>query len=365
MKVIAMTLLAASADDSFLREFAETRRYLAGRPVGVQVTSDGRSALFLRASQKDPRQLLFELDLGSGQTRELLTGESLLKGAAETLSAEEKARLERMRVTARGFTSYSLSKDGARVLVVLSGRLYVVERKSGKVTQLETLEGAAIDPKFSPDGKWVAYVRDNDLRAVEIDKNVERAVTKGGTSLKPHGLAEFVAQEEMSRFSGYWFSPDSKRVVFQQTDHTGVEVLHVPDPMHPEADATPFFYPRPGKRNSKVQLGIVALAGGNITQVAWDEQRFPYLATVRWPVKGPLTILVQNREQTHEQLLERSVKEVAPCVEVNRRRSVGVGTTHRFDVLQSVRAHVDFVAQPPLRDKAVDRETHPILPAQG
>src|SRR3954466_5301547 len=128
MKVLAMTLLAATAQDSFLREFAETRRYLAGRPTNAQLTADAKWVLFLRATQKDPRQLLYELDLASGQTKELLTPESLLKGASETLTVEEKARLERQRVTARGFTSYQVSRDGAKVLVVLSGKLYVVER---------------------------------------------------------------------------------------------------------------------------------------------------------------------------------------------------------------------------------------------
>src|SRR3954466_14560324 len=117
MKVLAMTLLAATAQDSFLREFAETRRYLAGRPTNAQLTADGKSVLFLRATQKDPRQLLYELDVTSGQTKELLTPETLLKGARETLSVEEKARLERMRVTARGFTGFQLSRDGAKVLL--------------------------------------------------------------------------------------------------------------------------------------------------------------------------------------------------------------------------------------------------------
>src|SRR5438552_9651756 len=121
MNVLAMTLLAATANlnENFLREFAETRRYLAGRPTNAQLTPDSRSVLFLRATQKDPRQLLYEMELSTGQTRELLTPESLLKGASETLSVEEKARLERMRVTARGFTSYQLAKDGSKVLVVL------------------------------------------------------------------------------------------------------------------------------------------------------------------------------------------------------------------------------------------------------
>jgi dipeptidyl-peptidase-4 len=86
MKALAMTLLAAtSTEGNFLREFAETRRYLAGRPTNAQLTPDSKSVLFLRAAQKDPRQLLYELDLASGEARELLTPESLLKGAAETL----------------------------------------------------------------------------------------------------------------------------------------------------------------------------------------------------------------------------------------------------------------------------------------
>ena len=303
MKVLAMTLLAATASDGFLREFAETRRYLAGRPTNAQLTPDSKSVLFLRGGAKDPRQLLYELDLATGQTKELLTPESLLQGASETLSVEEKARLERQRVTARGFTTYQQSKDGTKVLVVLSGKLYVVERASGKVTQLKTGEGAAIDPKFAPNGESVAYVRANDVRLVSLKKNAEAAVTKGGTALKPNGLAEFVAQEEMNRFSGFWFSPDSKRIAFQATDHSGMEQLSVPDPMKPESEADRFYYPRAGKQNAAVKLGLTAVGGGAVTWVQWDAKEFPYLATVRWPEKGALTVLVQNRTQTKQQLL--------------------------------------------------------------
>ncbi len=287
MKAIAMTLLATAAagssTDTFLREFAETRRYQAGRPVGAQVAPDGKTVLFLRATQTDPRQLLYAMDLATGETKELLTPEALLKGASETLSVEEKARLERQRVTARGFTAYQLSRDGAKVLVVLSGKLYVVDRASGKVVQLKSGDGAAIDPRFSPDSQTVAYVRDHEVRAYDLAKNVEHAVTKGGTEVKPNGLAEFVAQEEMSRFSGYWFSPDSKRIVFQQTDHTGVEQLSVGDPMHPETAAERFYYPRAGKQNVVTKLALTGVQGGAVTWVSWDAKEFPYLATVRWP----------------------------------------------------------------------------------
>ncbi|MBM4781926.1 MAG: S9 family peptidase, partial [Archangiaceae bacterium] len=127
------TILAATttaADPQFLREYAETRRYLAGRPEKPKFSPDGKSVFFLRSAPKDSRQLLYEFDVATGETKELLTPDTLLQGASETLTAAEKARLERQRVSARGFTSYQLSSDGSKLLVVLSGKLYVVERSS-------------------------------------------------------------------------------------------------------------------------------------------------------------------------------------------------------------------------------------------
>lgn len=304
---MSMIIASTVTDVDFLREYAETRRYLAGRPVSVKVTPDGRAALFLRSEAKDNRQMLFELDLASGQTKEWLTPEKLLNGAAEQLSVEEKARRERQRVSARGFTSFQVSDDGARVLVALSGRLYVVERQDGRVTQLKTGEGACLDPKFSPDGGKVTYVRDFDVHAVDLAKNAEKRVTKRGTAERPHGLAEFVAQEEMGRFSGYWLSPDGKAVAYQQTDHSGVEQFSIADPMHPEVAPERFFYPRPGKANAKVSLFVQALVGGKPTRVTWDDQAFPYLATVVWK-DGPLTLVVENREQTKLQVLAADEK---------------------------------------------------------
>lgn len=310
MEALLMTLLSASpvTDVSFLHEFAETRRYLAGRPVSVQVTPDGSAALFLRSEAKGARQMLFELDLARHETRELLTPEQVLDGATEQLSAAEKARLERQRVSARGFTSYQLSPDGAQLLVGLSGKLYVVERASRKVTRLHTGEGACLDAKFSPDGKTVAYVRANDVYAIELRKNVEHRVSRGGTEVKPNGLAEFVAQEEMSRFAGFWISFDSKQVLYQSSDLSGVEVFGIADPMHPETAPEPFHYPRPGRNNAVVTLWLAPLAGGAATPVHWDATAYPYVTTVKWTAAGPLTLVVMNREQTRLEVLSVDAK---------------------------------------------------------
>src|SRR5947208_5545310 len=76
----------APVDTAFLRRYAETRGFMLGRPVEVKVTPDGKAVLFLRAGATVPKQSLFEFDVATGNTRELLSPEMLLKGAGENLS---------------------------------------------------------------------------------------------------------------------------------------------------------------------------------------------------------------------------------------------------------------------------------------
>ncbi len=288
--------------DSFLRQFATTRRFMAGRPVGAKITPDEKTVLFLRTQASSPVQTLWSMDVATGQVKELLTPDAILKGAEENLTVEEKARRERMRISARGFTGYQLSEDGTKLLVTLSGKLYVVERATGKVTELKTGEGA-IDPRLSSDGKQVAYVRGQDVYRLELATNKEQRVTTGGTPEKSHGLAEFVAQEEMHRFSGFWWSPDARHVAYTESDTSGVEKFTVVDVMHPERGGDTFPYPRPGKANAKVRLGVTPATGGKTVWAQWDAEKYPYLATVKWTKGAPLTLVVQNRQQTEEQVL--------------------------------------------------------------
>lgn len=288
--------------DTFLRQYSETRRFMSGRPVKPRITPDEKTILFLRAQPTSATQTLFAFDVATGTTKELLTPEALLKGSEEQLTVEEKARRERMRVSARGFTTYDLSEDGERILVSLSGKLYLVERSSGEVTELKTGPGV-VDPHLSPDGKQIAYVRGHDVYRIDLATNQEQPVTRGGTEERTHGLAEFVAQEEMRRYSGYWWSPDAKFIAYTESDTSGVEKFTIVDVMHPEKGGNTFPYPRPGKANAVVRLGIIPITGGKTVWVDWDAKAYPYLATVRWKKGGPLTVLVQNRTQTEEQLL--------------------------------------------------------------
>lgn len=295
---------AKPLDAFYLRTHAETRGFMLGRPVKAKPTPDGKAVLFLRSQARVPQLRLYEFDVLSGKTKELLTPQQVLQGAEEKLTPEEKARRERMRVSVGGFTDFQLNEDGALILVSLSGKLYVVRRSDGKVQELPTGPGTIQDPKFSPDGTKVSYVRDQDVYVFDLATKKEQAVTTGGTERITHGLAEFVAQEEMSRFSGYWWSPDSRFIAFEKADATGVETWFVVDPAKPDQAGLPSFYPRPGKANVKVALGIVPTSGGRTIWIAWDVERYPYLGSVHWDKEGPFTITVQSRDQK-EQVLFR------------------------------------------------------------
>jgi len=293
----------AITGQEFLEQYAATYRFSLGRPKNIAVTPGGEAVLFLRSGPRSFVQDLFEFDCKTGRERVLLTADKVLGGAEEHLTAEELARRERMRLASRGIASYTLSEDGEKVLVPLSGRLFVVERASGRVQELKTDAGYPIDPQLTKDGDKLACVRDGEVFVTDLATGKEHRLTTGAGGPVTNGLAEFVAQEEMGRFHGFWWSPDGAAIAYQQTDVAGVEVFHIADPTKPESEPALWPYPRPGKKNADVKLGVMSAAGGETIWVKWDREKYPYLAHVTWQKNSPLCILVQNREQTEQLLL--------------------------------------------------------------
>jgi dipeptidyl-peptidase-4 len=305
-KSTAKDFRATLRQPEFLEQYAATGRFGNGHPTGIEITRAGDAVLFLRSGQRSFKRDLYEFSVATGAERVLVTAAQLLGGAQEQLSAEEKARRERMRLSAGGITSFEISDDGRTLLVPLSGRLFLVERATGAIRELASTAGSPIDARFSPDGKRVAAVRDGELYVIEIASSKEHRLTHGASATLSHGLAEFVAQEEMDRMHGYWWSPDSQMLVYQETNTADVEELMIPDPAHPERPPQTERYPRPGKNNASVRVGVIGAAGGwgETKWINWDREKFPYLARVVWDKNAPLVILVQNREQTLEVLYE-------------------------------------------------------------
>jgi len=299
----------------YLGLHSKTRGFSLGKPMRPTPTPDGKQVLFLRAAASSPELRLFVLDVASGQSRELLTPAQLLQGTEEHLSTEEKTRRERMRQTMRGFTSFELSKDGSFVLLPLSGKLYTYNLRTGDCSELTPVTDTAersgnpiVDPHLAPSGKAVAYVRGRDLYVMDLVTRRERRLLHSQSPVVSYGSAEFIAQEELHRFSGFFWSPDSQQIAFTEVNNQPVETLYVGDMLHPEQPPQPLRYPRAGTDNADVKLGVIAVTGGAPLWVQWPRDRLPYLATVVWREGGPLMLTLLTRNQRDLELLTVDIK---------------------------------------------------------
>ncbi len=281
----------------FLDQYAATYRFRLGRPASLQGTPDGSHVYFLRSGPRSFERDLYRLDLKTGAESIVVSAADLLGGAREVLTPEEKARRERQRSAARGIASFKLSKDGSKLLVPLSGKLWVVSTDSGFAQKLPDEGGAAIDARFSPDATKVACIRNHDVYVIDLASNFQKRMTVKENEHVTYGESEFVAQEEMGRSKGYWWSPDSQQLLIQKTDTSKVETWRIADPLHPEKNVDAWPYPRPGKVNASVSLAIYSLTGVKPEPVEWDPSEFEYLAQVEWGKHGPLTLVLQDRMQ--------------------------------------------------------------------
>ncbi|MDP3278374.1 MAG: DPP IV N-terminal domain-containing protein [Deltaproteobacteria bacterium] len=292
----------------FLTQWSATGRYGLGAPSRMKFSPDGSTLYFLRSAARSAVRDLWIQNARTGEARVLVTADTILHGAQENLTAEERARRERQRQTGRGITSYELSHDGATLLIPLSGKRYLVNAQTGVARELASTEQTpCVDSRFSPDGRMIACVRGGEVYVTELATSREHRVTTPAGPGISHGLAEFVAQEEMDRSEGYWWSPDSQSLVVQRTDENAVELLGVFDPTHPEQALERNRYPRAGRTNATVSLEIWRVAAPTVARrparptavnVQWDREALPYLAKVVWSANAPLTIVLQNRTQT-------------------------------------------------------------------
>ncbi len=281
-------------DAKLLADSAATFNFRLGLPTLVAITKDG-AVLFRRTAAREFAADLYELDTKTGAVKTLVTAADLLGTGDEHLSDAEKARRERSRTATRGVVDADVSEDGKIVMVPLGGKLYLVDRTTGARHAIDP-GGEAYDPHLSPDGAKIAFVRDGDLYVVTTG-SAPRRLTHHPDGFE-YGVAEFVAQEELDRRRGFWWSPDSSQLLFQRSDLRPVETIYVADARHPEHAPVPFKYPRAGTPNAIVDLGVVAASGGDAKWITWDVAQYPYLVNLAWRPHAPATALVMNRDQT-------------------------------------------------------------------
>jgi dipeptidyl-peptidase 4 len=309
---------SGDSSGSFPRRHARTRGFTLGRPRGFQVGADGARVAFLRsAAGDDPVNRLWVLELASGTERLVAGPASLLGDGADDLPPEERARRERARERAGGIVAFATDLDLTVASFALAGRLFLarLDDPDGQGRELPVGDGV-LDPRVDPTGARVAWVTGRALHVAELDG------PRGSGGLKPSppddraprrlvgeddpevswGLAEFLAAEEMDRARGFWWSPDGQRLAVARVDQRRVRRFHLTDPANPAIEPVTLPYPAAGTDNAEVTLHVVDLAGRRV-EVAWDRAAYPYLVAVSWEDGGPLTLLVQTRDQTATQVL--------------------------------------------------------------
>ncbi|MDQ0686060.1 dipeptidyl-peptidase-4 [Streptomyces achromogenes] len=288
--------------DSFPRRHARTQRFTLGAPRSFTVAPDGSRVVFLRSgSGTDRAGALWVLDPADGTERLAADPRALLGGASEDLSTEERARRERSREAGAGIVGYATDAGVELASFALSGRLFTAELRAGTATELP-VAGPVIDPRPSPDGRLVAYVAGGALRVVGAEGGDDRAVAEPESDPVSYGLAEFIAAEEMDRSRGFWWAPESDRLLVARVDDTPVEQWWISDPAQPKRDPRHVRYPAAGTPNADVRLFVFGLDGVR-TEVVWDRARYPYLARVHWSGAGAPLLLVQARDQRSQLFL--------------------------------------------------------------
>lgn len=281
---------------SFPRQQARTQRFTCGAPRAFTVSPDGTRVIFLRsASGTDRTNRLWVLDPQTGEERLAADPDALLGGSAEKLSPQERARRERLREGSAGIVGYAVDEAAELAAFALSGKVYVAELRAGTARALP-VPGPVIDPRPSPDGRHIAYAARGALRVVGTEGDGDRALAEPENSHVSYGLAEFIAAEEMSRYRGFWWSPESDRLLVARVDDSAVKRWWIADPAHPDRKPAEIAYPAAGTPNAEVGLFVMGLDGTR-TEVVWDRTRYPYLARVHWSSAGAPLLLVQARDQ--------------------------------------------------------------------
>ena len=275
-------------------------------PKGVKISPDSTRVTFLRGKETDPLQMdLWEYNIADAEMRLLVDSTALVAGD-EALSEEELARRERLRIVGqRGIVSYHFAPDGNRLLFPLSGDLFLYDLSARETRQLTDTEAGETDPKFSSTGRYVSFIRDQDLYAIDLESFEELRLTHDGGGLVRNGMAEFIAQEEMDRYTGYWWAPDDSAVAFIRVDETPVQVA---ERFEIYAEAFKVYeqrYPATGTPNVLVKLGVVAPDGTGLRWMDTGEETDIYLARVAWFPDGDyLAVQRQSRDQQTLDLLK-------------------------------------------------------------
>ncbi len=276
-------------------------------PSCVGFTPDSQKVVYLLGAPDSLAQELWAYDLVSGGRQQLTEMVSDAVDAAKTLSPNEELRRERSRQRELGIVSYQFAQAASgeplTLLVSFNGQFFLAHGAES-LTPLLGSEGAS-DAHLSPNGLHVAFVRAGEILVVSTNGTEQpRALTSGATDGVTNGLAEYIAQEEMDRLDGYWWSPNGTHLAFIRADSRHIPRYSIVHQGTEQVGVEEHRYPFAGAQNAIVRLGVVAMDGSE--EVTWMDlgaDNDIYLARVMWRPDGVLTALIQSRDQCTQRLV--------------------------------------------------------------
>ena len=270
------------------------------QPRALKLSPDGALLTFLRNREDEKERYdLWATDTRTGASRMLVDSKKVGSGAE--LSEAEKMQRERARIGGqKGIVAYDWAPDGKSILVPLDGDLFLAGLDGG-ARRLTDTSAAELNPVVSPRSGYVSFVRDQNLFVQPLSAGPARQVTQGGAGTVHWGEAEFVAQEEMDRRTGYWWSPDETHIAVERFDEAPVGVV---TRAAIGANGTKVYdqrYPAAGTPNVRVELYVMRPDGSGQLKVDLGSNPDIYLARVDWTPDGK-TLLVQRESRDQKTL---------------------------------------------------------------
>ncbi|PKN44751.1 MAG: hypothetical protein CVU59_10925, partial [Deltaproteobacteria bacterium HGW-Deltaproteobacteria-17] len=282
---------------------------LKSPPAALAWSPDGAYLTYLEPGADGLNQLV-GFDVKAKKLRVLVRPLDLVEKLVETEA--EKAIRERRRQSASGIMRYFWFPDSRRILVPVGRELVAIDIAARGNVRLLSGDQAGLPPgaplldvRLSPDGSLISFSCGGDLYVLHVASRVLSHVTLEGSATRFFGLAEFVAQEEMDRSDGAWWSPDSATLAFTEVDEGNVMIRQRPDLGGTSASIVAQRYPSAGTPNAVVRLHYYHAPTKSVR--GWQLGSYEYLARLYWQDARHAMVAVEDRAQSHLTLLSCEV----------------------------------------------------------
>ena len=276
---------------------------LSGRLTrGLAWTPDSKQLSYFETKGlgKDSKTELWTMDAASGERRPLVGSDKL----ESILPAETARPTQATGLGRRAPSQYQWAPDGTGILFQGPTALAWLDLKTQTARTLVSAKAAIADPKISPNGRYVSFVRDHNLWLVAVPDGNERAVTQGGTEEIRKGELDWVYPEELDCKTGYWWAPDSSAIAYLEMDERKVSQYPLVDFSSPSGEAEMERYPVAGGANPIVRVLVASLNGGEPRALDTGAETEIYIPRVNWLADSKhVAIQRLNRAQTTLDLL--------------------------------------------------------------